>query len=304
MSNSKVTSLSEFVEAVKTFRAQWQVPAHQELWFRGESKKHAHILRPELYRPVPGQPMKPIPDLLKIENDLCVEFQRCAVQLLDTVPTDETWDWDLYFLMQHHGGPTRLLDWSDGALMALHFAIYPRTRKDKPHYATSACDSHATVDRADDPVVYVLNWRVLRRALEGEIEFADIKGKWREYYREHPDGEISEYRWDRSYLPDRADTFATLPLPDMPFVPQTEHITRRVAAQRSRLMVFGANPSWVSDEFAKPDSSIKAITVDAGAISRIKVELRDAGVTESVIFPDLDGLGREMRQLWEDRKTS
>jgi hypothetical protein len=31
-------------------------------------------------------------------------------------------------------------------------------------------------------------------------------------------------------------------------------------------------------------------------------ELRDSGVTESVIYPDLDGLGREMKQLWEELK--
>jgi len=34
----------------------------------------------------------------------------------------------------------------------------------------------------------------------------------------------------------------------------------------------------------------------AVAIKRRKDELRDAGVTESVIFPDLDGLGRELEQ--------
>jgi len=33
----------------------------------------------------------------------------------------------------------------------------------------------------------------------------------------------------------------------------------------------------------------------------IRYELRDAGVTESVIFPDLDGLGREIQQRWADR---
>jgi hypothetical protein len=43
------------------------------------------------------------------------------------------------------------------------------------------------------------------------------------------------------------------------------------------------------------------VTVDADSISKIRMELRDSGVTESVIFPDLDGLGREIKQRWEDR---
>ena len=33
-----------------------------------------------------------------------------------------------YFLMQHYGAPTRLLDWTDGALLALYFAIRELTR--------------------------------------------------------------------------------------------------------------------------------------------------------------------------------
>jgi len=37
-------------------------------------------------------------------------------------------------------------------------------------------------------------------------------------------------------------------------------------------------------------------------ISKIRVDLRQSGVTESVVFPDLDGLGREIKQVWGDRK--
>jgi hypothetical protein len=34
----------------------------------------------------------------------------------------------------------------------------------------------------------------------------------------------------------------------------------------------------------------------------IRDELRVYGVTEAVIFPDLDGLGRELNQLWQGRQ--
>jgi len=44
------------------------------------------------------------------------------------------------------------------------------------------------------------------------------------------------------------------------------------------------------------------IDPDPENILKMRIELRECGVTESVIFPDLDGLGREMKQVWEDRK--
>ena len=82
------------------------------------------MFRPELYRPASvGIPLKPISELLAIENDLHDEFQRIAVERCPEKTSEEDWDWDSYFLMQHHSGPTRLIDWSDGAMMALHFAL-------------------------------------------------------------------------------------------------------------------------------------------------------------------------------------
>ncbi|MGC1297990.1 MAG: hypothetical protein WA869_23405 [Alloacidobacterium sp.] len=90
--------------------------------------------------------------------------------------------------------------------------------------------------------------------------------------------------------------------PRVPLLLDFPHITRRVAAHRSRFMVFGTEPepSWLFAELEKADS-LKLITIEPGSIFRIRIELRES-LAESVIFPDLDGLGREMNQLWEERK--
>jgi hypothetical protein len=39
-----------------------------------------------------------------------------------------------------------------------------------------------------------------------------------------------------------------------------------------------------------------------GAIAEVKKGLLDAGITESVVFPDLDGVGRELAQRWDARR--
>ncbi len=230
-------------------------------------------------------PLKSITELLRIENDLYREFQRCAVQLRVERAPEEDWDWDAYFLMQHHGATTRLLDWSDGALMALHFALRNKPQSD-----------------LQDAVVYVLEPVELGRRLDNLRETKRAEKDWKRYVKKHPSDELSEDSPEEAYLPATEADFKELSLPAPPLVLDFPHITRRVAAQRSRFIVLGANPVWLAEESHKRDARIRAIVIHGACSYKIRCELRDSGVTESVIFPDLDGLGREMKQLWEDRK--
>jgi hypothetical protein len=283
---ARVDSLGKFIDSVSELRKAWGLPKHKELWFRGEAKDYGETtLRPELYRPTEeGKLLKPISKLLSIENDLYEEFQRNAVEHADT--TDDDWDWDSYFLMQHHEGPTRLLDWSDGALMALHFALRNKRYDDK------------------DARVYVLEVYRLNEQLKQLPDVKIAQDAWKDYAAKHPSYDLDEDLWEESYLPSDEEDHAELNVPRPPLVLDFPHITRRIAAQRSRFIVFGTEPNWISDEFKKTDSTIKMIVIPKEFRARIRQELRDCGVTESVIYPDMDGLGREMKQLWEDRRAA
>ena len=132
------------------------------------------------------------------------------------------------------------------------------------------------------------------------------KENWEKYIEKHPSFKYGEDRadeWEFAYLPADKKERENLPIPKLPLVLAFPHITRRVAAQRSRFVVFGEDPFWLEKEYEEQDF-VKLIEIDPDPenISKMRIELRECGVTESVIFPDLDGLGRELKQLWEDRK--
>ena len=177
-----------------------------EPWYRGQ--RAYWPLRPKLYRAEYGGYAR----LKKedIEDEICEEFIVRAPILSETKPAgDDNWEW--YFLMQHFGSPTRLLDWTEGALLALYFAV----RDNQGLYDAAVW--------ALDP--YELNKKVIHKAWVIPPTAPGVTE--RDKNRVKP------------WLPTRFTKMAKLPQPPIAVCPT--HIARRISTQRSCFTVHGTD---------------------------------------------------------------
>src|SRR5580658_5034454 len=100
-----IRSVAEMLRALKQ-----QIELKELVWFRGQARKK--------WKLVPSLARKQ--KYLLAESALIKRFMQDAVPHIATPPREE-WEW--IFLMQHHRASTRLLDWSEGPLAALYFAV-------------------------------------------------------------------------------------------------------------------------------------------------------------------------------------
>jgi len=286
--NKSADSLASFLTSVTELSKEWRnywiekrrkddnTAAAWLPWFRGEESAEwlaTTALQPKLYRNDFATEI-----ILELEQEMRIEFRRRSAQLITERQPVDKWEW--YFLMQHYHAPTRLLDWSDAALVALHFAVSQRGSKGDKY------------DDADASVYMLDPWWLNEQAFK---EVSLIAERHQSVGPALPD-------WDEAkpYLPDEFDN-EELGL-KCPLAIDPSHFSRRFAAQRSRFTIFGRERDALKKIVADAaDSRLVKFDVKKHAILDIKRDLRLAGISEDTIFPDLEGLGRELSYWFEDK---
>lgn len=104
-----INSFESFREIVKG------VSPDERYFFRGEHQND-FILKPKIGRLLKSKISLNYHD----ESSIFERFKNHARPIINDTPLN---DWEWLALSQHHGLPTRLLDWSTNPLVALYFAV-------------------------------------------------------------------------------------------------------------------------------------------------------------------------------------
>ncbi len=255
---------SEPIESVEGFLAKvfkgigcWINPSVFKPWFRGQSDSNK----------------PPTPSILRSTLDGKREFNfatnfRLKAQAYN--PTPETSRIDQWLiLMQHHGVPTRLLDWTESPLAGLFFAVSKFIGKPE-----SKIDS--------EPGVWVLNPNELNRLCFNKPSSA-FPNTWTP-----PANENFKIAFGTADKPTQYP-FAFLP----------SFIHPRVASQKSCFTIHGTDKSdfeaiGESTGLTEQGHFLK-YHIPKKSVKPIIDNLFFRGVTFTSLFPDLDNLAKDLK---------
>ena len=206
-------------------------------------------------------------DLSRLESHLLRNFRKYAHSAADAAVGASIWNW--LALAQHHGLNTRLLDWTYSPLVAAHFAT----------------DNLATYHL--DGVVWAVDHRKTLEALPGAL---------RSYAEEEGANAFTAEMLDRAAR--TLEAFDGLaPEPFAVFL-EPPSLDQRIVNQFA-LFSLVSDPQVKFDHWLAGHPGIaRKIVIPAAIKWEIRDKLDQAGITERMLLPGLDGLSRWLARYY------
>lgn len=231
--------------------------------FRGNSNA-THKLQPSLMR-IGGE-------YDKLEKHLLRNFQKYAHR--SVVERDSVWHW--LSVAQHHGLPTRLLDWTYSPMVAMHFATHN----------IREFDIDGCIWKVDYSKIHELLPNTLRAALISEGAAIFTVGMLEKHVKD-----LGELDGMRSHLANYVIFFEPPSIDD--------NIVNQFA-----YFSIASSPKLTVDDWLrtlKPENYWCRIIIPADLKWEIRDKLDQANISERVLFPGLDGLSQWLKRHYSAR---
>ena len=246
-----ITTVTEFINEINKFKV-----GKEKVWYRGHAE-HNYKLEPSVYR----HPYNP-----QSEEILMSQFKSRSIPYLKTIPSGDNAYWEWLFLMQHYKIPTRLLDWTESALVALAFAVVYRETKTRGRHQQGA---HV--------------WCLDALKLNSKYNTLDSK-----IIPNITENLHAQEICNKEFVP----ATGTLDAPVAIYGPQNNP---RIVGQKGVFTIFPSSEKFQYDNFIG-ETGIKLIIKSDAQVKAIANELFGLGISESMIFPELDSISSEIRR--------
>jgi hypothetical protein len=257
----------QIVEDIKEYHkvvSKLEEGADNGLWYRGQTNAEWD-LTPRLYRYKQWSPSRKVkPARLRLADDESRE--RFAIEGMGLSDVRFLDKWDLYFVMQHFGTDTRLLDWTDSALIGLYFAV----RQNRGYY---------------DAAVWTIDpWKLNRMVVKVE----EVVPPGDPGISKEDKTRYEKWLWDRFEKRKR--------WPTRPAAVYPGHIMRRIGAQKSCFTIHGSDRRGLDRIAGQLKINLTKIVIPSWCVGSIKESLAISGIDETTVFPDLEGLSRRLNE--------
>jgi hypothetical protein len=249
-------SLPVLVDRILKIRAS--LPDERFLWFRGTPCAELPLL-PKIMRD--GKSSK---EVFEREERLLTRFrQRSMAYWRAGYPQN---NWEHLFAMQHYGLPTRLLDWSENAFVAGHFALGKES-------------AHNWHERRCVPAVWCIDPVGWNRSTPVLSEYGEDV-----YVLTTADDEAEAYRPETNKK-----------RPSTPVALFGAHNSKRIVAQRGTFMVWGKETKPL-EAFELGEPTLWQILL-TGDRADLYGDLQGLGFSETMVFPELQSLATELTRV-------